>query len=750
MTPRPARPRWAAVIAATTILLASAMAHGEDPIQPVTLTAAGPDRPIPVGTSFYLAGEVDETVMRVQPILVRKGSRWLFGGEGPTCKALEKTLGPLRVPAGEDALMNLSSGLVTTTESAIWVGTGGEFPNDPAFVPEPWVRKKDVTGPASFKILVPANSSFFVAGGSFCLFVFEKTKTQKSIQQPLRDAVAQSEMALHACDAKAKSGAIDQAGLDACRGAAEHERQNLIAAETAKLTSKSSADAVAKINAVEPTISNLFKMPAMVRAIFNSWLTLDAMGSPKAFGRNGAIPPKLPTRQPFAGMTTISGKEASEALGRALVVLLARRNGLLMNPDAKSGPLSYLTTDKGIKVTHVELHDDQQIFVSGEANDAKKTHKESPALDPKTNTLTLPYGEVTLRDVLEFAHGSIRLDGKYYTARMLFDRINPILAATTAPLSPEDAKFLGGLIASLTALDTELSRLFRASWFAIDPTPAAVPPSAEDVKARTAVLGARAAVMEGTEAAIERDLGIWLRAAVLPCDDPEMKTWHSNAACPNRSSELAWPGFVLDESPVWWLADKLQLLLTARLQWAQPDTLNVSTITYDVGPIARPYEAGAEFTQSTWFFSYVTPIVGVAIPLRTAEPFNLPYVGVQLHLVPNPVDDPMWSNGARDFRRALALELAIGTTSGPFGQDNRFKGWKGLPPLFVGAAFHLIPYTSVVIGGTVLQRQASTVPQESPQIFSTPYVGLNVQANVPDLVLALKGRAGATTATVQK
>jgi hypothetical protein len=720
--------------AAAMILLAATTAHGEEPISTVTLTASGPDRPIPVGSSFYLAGDVDGTVTRVQPILVRKGSRWLFGGDGSTCKELETKLGPLREIKGIEALSGVGTGLTTTTDSGIWAASSHDFPTEPAFVPEAWVRKKDVTGASSFKILVPPNSSFFVAGGSYCLFVFEKTTTQTSIQKALKEAVTRSEMALRACDATFEAGSKKR---EECKTKAEIEREARIEAELKDLSKEARADAVTRIDAVEATIADLFKTTATLRAIFNSWLTVDALDLPaKAFARSRPIPPKLPTTEAFKAksLDVVSPEEASAALGRAIVLLLARRSSLMANPDVASGALSYLTTDKAIKVTHVQLRDPQQIFVSGVSTDAKKAPKESAALGLKPEALTLPHGEVTLRDVLEFGRGSVRLDGKYLTVKQLFEKLKPILATPTGELSNDDKKLLDSLVTSLNALDTELSRLLDASWAA-----------AEDLKANPPVR-----VMEGSEEAIERDLGLWLRAAVVECKNDEIKAWQAWASCATTHSSQWWPKYEKGEGPVSKLAVTLQELRDARTRWATTDTLNVALMTYDVRPIARPYQAGAEFTQSTWLFSYVTMIIGVAMPLRTAELFNLPYAGVQVHLVPNPIDEPMWINGVRDFRRFAALELAIGTTNGPYGQDNRFRGWKNLPPIFVGAAFHVLPYTSVVFGGTILERRSSTVALETPRPFGTPYLGLNVQANIPDLVLALKGRTGTTTAIAPK
>jgi hypothetical protein len=154
------------------------------------------------------------------------------------------------------------------------------------------------------------------------------------------------------------------------------------------------------------------------------------------------------------------------------------------------------------------------------------------------------------------------------------------------------------------------------------------------------------------------------------------------------------------------------------------------------------------FTSRTWVFSYVTPIVGYAGVLRPDETFGLFYLGAQIHLDPNPVDDVQWRRGvtAKDLRRSLALELGIAPYRGSVGTDMRYSGPGALPPLFLGAAVHLLPYTSLTVGAAFVDRRHSTLVEEQPHTVVTPYVGLTIQLNVPDLIRQASGPASDTEA----
>ena len=161
---------------------------------------------------------------------------------------------------------------------------------------------------------------------------------------------------------------------------------------------------------------------------------------------------------------------------------------------------------------------------------------------------------------------------------------------------------------------------------------------------------------------------------------------------------------------------------------------------------SAPIATSVEFTESTWVFSYLTPVLGYA-QLRTDGNFALFYTAVQLHLVPNRGDDVLWSNGfGQDWKRAFALELGFSPKVSSFGPDKRLSGYSGFPPVYFGVALHIIPYTSISLGGVLLDRKSSTLADEKPDVTFKPYVGFNVQFNLPEYVR--EASKPATNATV--
>jgi hypothetical protein len=164
------------------------------------------------------------------------------------------------------------------------------------------------------------------------------------------------------------------------------------------------------------------------------------------------------------------------------------------------------------------------------------------------------------------------------------------------------------------------------------------------------------------------------------------------------------------------------------------DQLKVTTEGLVAYEAAAPIATQIEFRDSTWVFSYVTPVLGYA-QIRTEGNFALFYLAAQLHFVPNPGNDVLWSQGlSRDLGRAFALELGFSPNLTTFGPDRRFSGYSGFPPAYIGAAVHVIPYTSFSIGGVVLDRKRSTLSDEQPGATMKWYFGVNMQFNLPEYV----------------
>ncbi|XXX80713.1 hypothetical protein WMF30_18310 [Sorangium sp. So ce134] len=732
---------------AVAVALAPVVAAADDAFTVVNITEAGPDRPLPVGSSFYLTGEADKDVNLVQPIVVRKATRWLLGGDGPTCTELERELEELQTTTGPDAL-KLDTGL--RPASAIWKGAGASSYD--ALVPSPWERKPGADG--KFKVLVPSDGGFFRTGGSYCLFVYKRSTKLVVDTKAIKGILLASAGAHNACAAQSVScyEAADkqhiadrQRGLDdadarlsaargacatqsaACYTTAEAQRSGALQKAMKALPAGDQKKLSEAVRKAENASFQIIRAPRTALAILAWWAPSNPAAPPQAFAND----PNLPLPLPSEG-------NAVSPLGRAIMIMLARHGALYPQAEVdKSGVRStrYYTSDGKVKVGAVGVLDEARLTVA-EVGDNGIAGKPAP-LAVTTGDLKLPGDSVTLRDLLEFTRGRVRVDGRYLTARELRARLDPILKGS-GRVGDDDAKLLRAVRASIGALDAAILRLVLRSAAGAEPGKAPPP---------------------GTEAAIEVDLGAWLTPLLKPCDETALQAWGLRAVpgapgCEADKARQGWPGFLRGNSPLGHLENALVELEASRNTWADIDAeLAVRTETIVATPMARAFGAKIEFTRDSWFFSYVTPVTGIAFPLSPKRAFNVPYVGVHIHAVPNPVDEPMWTNGLRDVLRVLALEVAMGTTSGPFGEtvgstlgeDGRFEGWNSLPPMFVGLSFHLIPYTSFTCGATLLERRSSTVVEQRREAFFSRYFGANVQLNVPDLVDALKGRTSTTT-----
>lgn len=386
---------------------------------------------------------------------------------------------------------------------------------------------------------------------------------------------------------------------------------------------------------------------------------------------------------------------ATDPFAQALATMLARAAALLPQVRGQKAQTSVAlyTTDGKLQVKAVQLLDDgRSIRV---ASSRAPSGDQARVLTATTDMLDVADG-ITVYDLIALGHGRVRVDRDWVTLAQLGERVGSIgLPAWTA----DD----GAYLASATA------QLKRLSDF---------------VDAATTGVVCKSRAFEATEAeqsqdAIHHHLGEW-----LVCQHVDAAAL---AALANQLKELA----AADQT---WHDARDKLVAKSK---------RIVTIT-TTAPIATK----VAFTSNTWVFSYVTPIVGYAGVLRPDESFGLFYLGVQLHLDPNPVDDAQWRDGVttKDLRRALAIELGLAPYTGTFGPERRYGGPGGLPPLFVGLAVHVIPYTSVTFGGAFIDRKNTTLPEEQPHTIFAPYLGFTLQLNLPDLIRRTAFASSDTTA----
>jgi hypothetical protein len=339
-----------------------------------------------------------------------------------------------------------------------------------------------------------------------------------------------------------------------------------------------------------------------------------------------------------------------------------------------------VTNDGKLSVAALQILDDGlSIRVAASRSPGDRTR----VLTATTDTLMIADG-LELDDLLQLGHGRIRVDRASITLDALAARV---AALGLEEWTVEDAAFLNGALAQLRRLDQYAEAV------------------ATNTACRTGPIGNDEA--ELTPASTDRHLGEW-----LACRKIDLKALDTLVELLDD---------LVKEDAAWNSArDKVgarsRRLVTVTTTAALPLHVTIET--------------------PTWVFSYLTPVLGAVGVVRTDESFGLGFVGVELHVEPNPVNEVQWSHGitAHDLRRAFALEIGLAPTDDDFGPDRRFGGPGKLPPLFFGLALHIIPYTSLSFGAAILDRKRSTLAEEDPHLVVSPYVGLSIQLNLPDLI----------------
>ena len=335
-------------------------------------------------------------------------------------------------------------------------------------------------------------------------------------------------------------------------------------------------------------------------------------------------------------------------------------------------------------VGEVQLLDDGRIRVA----ESRTPGREKQWILKEVSTKDLLVGEgVTLHDLVAASRGNLHLDDSARGEPTSHDLIELIDRVGVAPLSTADQQ--------------QLAAVAKRAWLL-----------------STVVEGPGCSAEPGT-----------LRA--VTCG---VKAWF---AAPARATAL---------KRIANIAAQLQSLAVNKGDYDQQRkalTVTTGEVFTLGGPRTLPIHV--EMDESAWLFAYVTPVIGYAQIASPDDWFSIPYIGAQVHWFPNPVNDPMWSHGLTDIKRAIALELGVATKASNFGPDNRYRGVFGLPVPVAAIAVHLIPYTSISAGAAFLERRQTVLATEDPQFRLSFYIGLSVHANVPDLL-----KKQATAITVDK
>jgi hypothetical protein len=381
--------------------------------------------------------------------------------------------------------------------------------------------------------------------------------------------------------------------------------------------------------------------------------------------------------------TVVWAEIASDPFAQAVAALLARAGALLpqVRTQGAASSVVLFTADGKLQVKAIQLLDDgRSIRV---ASSKAPTGEQARVLTVTSDALWIADG-LTLYDLIQLGNRRVRVDKDWMSLKELGERMASI----------GQQRWSGADTAQLAAAAQHMKRLANF----VDLTTTGVACTSKSVATSEA---------EQSIDAIRQNLGEWL-------------------ACQS-----------VDAAAIETMREQLEQLLHEEDTWrATKDKLVTRSQRIVTLTTTAPTGTRVAFRARTWLFSYLTPLAGYAGVLRTDDSFGLFYFGAQIHLAPNPVADPQWRDGVttKDLRRAIALELGIAPYQESFGPDMRYGGAGSLPPLFIGGAVHLLPYTSLSIGATILERRNSTLPQEEPHTIVAPYIGVTVQLNIPDLI----------------
>ncbi|MCE9666337.1 hypothetical protein LY474_00810 [Myxococcus stipitatus] len=705
-------------------LAAPGIVHAAD-IDKVEIGPAGPKAPLPVRKSFYMEGDVPPSVMEVWPVFVRYqrspfGARVFEFNEADDCQQVRNALvldtNPKSTPLGK------KTGRIEVDE--LWQSN----PRDPifsdlrwdhdAYVPSGWKRPPEEEGKsARFSVLISA-PDFFTEGSHYCLFLYRKvTETREDFETvrtlALRYAARRRDQNAGRPDTTCQSDPATCLDEELTKELGRELSQKLNLDEQ-----DSTAERMQSINELKhyvrtklvTAVEALTRAPNVVNTALTNWSQLLTLHE------------NVRGWRPSGDFLSIQ----DDALARAIAKLLVE-NGKELRWNGTAFIYNTLT------VTHLRIRADLEgIVFASSASPAKPSDFDDVDIDltgvPVLGT------ELSLRDVLEYGAARIRTENSYEDAVVVAARAKTSMGLETdhnemflLELKSDDETFIQDLQARINAL-TQFEQRAREACQRAGKTP-------------------RAASLRSTEQEILALLGEWISRQVLtqPTPTPDSGTKRPEMACPSVKDESRlWPSAIVanvDEQStersgaLKLLGDSLQSYVAAVKNWRESERESVLRIANTRIETPVVTEAGdVPLTQTSYVEQYITPFLGYGyLPAENIKSAARISFGIELTAYPNPVNDPMWSNGKRDWSRAFALQLGVLTA--PFGPQERLGAPPDLPaPFFAALAFHLAPWTSISYGAAFVGERRSTLSQEQPRWLVTHFVSIGVQLNIPGLI----------------
>jgi len=427
-------------------LLSGTIAHADE-IPNITINASGPDQEIPTNRSFYVSGNAGKHTRAVQIAIVRKGSAWLWGGDGPSCTELAADLvidrprAPALDPGVHDVHEQFPAAKATYRDGKVLLSAS-------------WVRPEP--GGDSYKALVAASPAFFAPGYAYCLFIFKQTqKVDDATIARLIDRVAD---ALDQCGTTIASAASVTGAEADCQRATHQQFEADVAKllDEALIVSGGTPGTTPTDCAADP--QHLGDRDKASCALHDK--ITEALGyAVTVFLDRKALEAELRFTGPAADLPR-GWIPASSDLGAAIVTMLTSQGSLF--PSVKDTPptrtIQHLTRDAKIDASHVSILDDDLRLRVGSS--ASPTADQARILDGVTTKDLVVAEGVSLYDLLQLRKGLVRADRD-----VSFAALREAVRGTTAR-APWSA-------ADLAMIQTAARRLGLVSALLAKPRPAA-------------------------------------------------------------------------------------------------------------------------------------------------------------------------------------------------------------------------------------------------------------------------------------
>lgn len=697
----------------------------------------GPQQEFPGDKSFYVQGDAGKKTTQVQVAIVRIADAWLWNSRGESCAAIA---GALHVEQPQPQLQpdNRPHEPGIATASSVFPLAEGAHRDDKVLLSSVW--SGSTTDPTHFKVLISNDSKFIRAGASYCVYILKRS-------QHIDDSKIQNTLESLADDSQACEDRVDPHDArpnphDQCQAeffdAYAHKLDDLLGEVLPKGTPAPTCanDPIDAAIATARTKGQLAAAPAPAppppgatpasRDFTKEYCTLRDhafQAGNHAFamfkGRTQLIRslravPRFALRGPDGpGALPAGWMPVDQAIGHAIAIALVRHAVLVTTWD-QDGRLEYRTRDQWRRVKALSLIDEDRALQAADLVSGRLVGPHRLA-DVTTDDLVIAPG-ITLRDLIAFGQKTIHTTSPDTSADTTFEALEALLGSLTLakPLEPAAEDKLKSLASKLYAF---------GAVAAPDPGPRPEPGSLADATA---------------------EIHQWLTTIGFDATPDVVKKLHAIAWLTTMNFDQTTMADKYRD-----LAPRLRPIYEAKRRF-EADKEGLQLKTGEVISLGAPKAIPLKiaFNEQSWAFSFLAPMVGyAAVDGRGSDDwFAMYYTGFQLHLFANPVTDPLWSHGVReDYKRAFAIEVGAGLKSTGFGPGNRYTGILGPVPITVGAAFHLVPYTSVTLGVVLLERRATVLPADKGTFTPEFFIGLNVVPNLPDLFK----QYGATPAVVK-